>query len=75
MVEDFKIVKDALKRLIEEPLDHKYLNKVEPFNRVNPTAENIALEIWLSLANFKEFKDLIEVEVWESPDCSAVYRP
>jgi 6-pyruvoyltetrahydropterin/6-carboxytetrahydropterin synthase len=38
---DFKIIKQAT-RQIAERLDHRYLNDLEPFARVNPTAENIA---------------------------------
>jgi len=38
---DFRIIKQAA-RGIAERLDHRYLNDLEPFTRVNPTAENIA---------------------------------
>ena len=33
------------------PFDHRFLNyEVEPFDRVIPTLENIAMEIWRRLA-------------------------
>ncbi len=38
---DFKVIKQAT-RGIAERLDHRYLNDLEPFARINPTAENIA---------------------------------
>ncbi len=41
MAVDFKVVK-KLAREIAGRLDHQYLNDLEPFTRINPTAENIA---------------------------------
>lgn len=41
MAVDFKVVKN-LAREIAGRLDHQYLNDLEPFTRLNPTAENIA---------------------------------
>jgi 6-pyruvoyltetrahydropterin/6-carboxytetrahydropterin synthase len=41
-----------LKRLLAtalEPLDHRFLNEVEPFTRVNPSAENLSRHIWRRL--------------------------
>jgi len=38
---DFKDLKDVMKDVIER-LDHQMLNDVEPFTRLNPSAENIA---------------------------------
>ena len=38
---DFRVMKQAA-RDIAERLDHRYLNDLEPFTRVNPPAENIA---------------------------------
>ena len=38
---DFKTVKRAARALAKE-LDHRYLNDVPPFDRINPTAENLA---------------------------------
>ncbi|AHK78343.1 6-pyruvoyl tetrahydrobiopterin synthase [Ectothiorhodospira haloalkaliphila] len=41
MAVDFKTIK-GLAREIAGQLDHQYLNDLEPFRDVNPTAENIA---------------------------------
>ena len=38
---DFKVIKQATRDLAEQ-LDHRYLNELEQFTEVNPTAENIA---------------------------------
>lgn len=52
MVVDLKHLKDILEREIVQPMDHRFLNyEVKPFDRVPPTAENIALEIWGRLRN------------------------
>ena len=51
MVLDLKELKDVLNREVVEPYDHRFLNyEVPPFDRVVPTAENIALDIWRRLA-------------------------
>ncbi len=39
-----KMVKDALSNL-----DHRFLNEIEPFDKMNPSAENIARYIWQEL--------------------------
>lgn len=38
---DFREMRRAA-RAVTERLDHRYLNELEPFTEVNPTAENIA---------------------------------
>lgn len=51
MVMDLKELKEVLNREVIEPFDHRFLNReVTPFNRVIPTAENIAVEIWRRLS-------------------------
>ena len=46
---DFKVIKQAT-RDVAERLDHRYLNELEPFSRVNPTAENIAAYFYQELS-------------------------
>jgi len=47
MVIDLKELKDILEQQIVQPMDHRFLNKeVPPFDRVIPTAENVAQNIW-----------------------------
>jgi 6-pyruvoyltetrahydropterin/6-carboxytetrahydropterin synthase len=50
MVMDLKQLKEILQREVLDPFDHRFLNReVAPFDRVVPTAENIAVEIWRRL--------------------------
>jgi len=51
MVYDLKRLKQVLNQEVVEPMDHRFLNyEVPPFDRVPPTAENLAAEIWRRLA-------------------------
>ena len=50
MVFDLRELKEILNREVVDPMDHRYLNReVTPFDRVVPTTENIAAEIWRRL--------------------------
>lgn len=50
MVFDLKRLKELLNREVVEPMDHRFLNhEVPPFDRVVPTTENLAIEIWRRL--------------------------
>ncbi|MBK1691258.1 6-carboxytetrahydropterin synthase QueD [Ectothiorhodospira mobilis] len=49
MAVDFKTVK-ALAREIAGHLDHRYLNDLEPFRDINPTAEHIAAWFFQEMA-------------------------
>lgn len=50
MVFDLRELKEILNREVVDPMDHRYLNReVPPFDRVVPTTENIAAEIWRRL--------------------------
>lgn len=74
MVMDFRLLKKLLKG-ITAGLDHRYLNEVPPFDRLNPTSETIAEYIFQRLA--EELPDgvrLASVSVDETPDArAAVY--
>ncbi len=71
---DFKALKRILEDILER-LDHKYLNEIMPFDRENPSSENIARYI------FNQFKKDIKgkgikvarVRVWESDNAAATY--
>jgi 6-pyruvoyltetrahydropterin/6-carboxytetrahydropterin synthase len=72
---DFKEVKKALRELLD-PLDHADLNKVQPFNTVNPTSENLAAYLFREAArrlNGSRCR-VSGVRVAESPGTSCLYR-
>jgi 6-pyruvoyltetrahydropterin/6-carboxytetrahydropterin synthase len=51
MVFDLKRLKEVLHGEVVGPMDHRFLNyEVPPFDRVVPTTENLAIEIWKRLA-------------------------
>jgi 6-pyruvoyltetrahydropterin/6-carboxytetrahydropterin synthase len=77
MVYDLKRLKEVLTREVVEPFDHRSLNhEVAPFDRVVPTTENVAVEIWRRLApHFRDEKvSLYSVRVYETEDCYVDYR-
>ncbi len=76
MVFDVKRLKDILNEAVVEPMDHRFLNReVRPFDRMVPTAENIAVEIWNRLAPY--FRDdkarLHKVRLFETEDLFVDY--
>lgn len=59
---DMKVLKDLIKRDVEEPFDHKNLNlDTEEFKNLNPTAENIAAVIWKKMRS--ALNDAFEVKI------------
>lgn len=47
MVFDLRELKEILQREVVDPMDHRFLNReVPPFDKVVPTTENLAIEIW-----------------------------
>ncbi len=74
MVMDFKLIKNELNNILEK-LDHKYLNKIKPFDKTNPTSENIARYIYGELKVCLSGRDVrvSAVSVWESDRCRATY--
>lgn len=76
MVLDLKELKEILNREIVAPYDHRFLNyEVPPFDRIVPTAENIARDIWQRLErplNNPRHR-LHAVRVYETPDLYVDY--
>jgi 6-pyruvoyltetrahydropterin/6-carboxytetrahydropterin synthase len=70
MVYDLKELKDVLNREVVGPMDHRFLNyEVPPFDRVIPTVENVALEIWRRLKpHFSGGVRLANVRLYETED-------
>jgi len=51
MVFDLRELKEIIHQEVVDPMDHRFLNhEVPPFDKVIPTTENLAAEIWRRLA-------------------------
>jgi 6-pyruvoyltetrahydropterin/6-carboxytetrahydropterin synthase len=71
---DFKDIKDATKKLIAG-MDHYNLNDVEPFDKINPTAENIAAFFFKELSkelNSQQVK-VDSISIWETDRACVTY--
>ena len=73
---DFTQLKRDLEPIVAK-LDHHCLNEVPPFDKMNPSSENLARTVynWLKPGFAAGAVKLASVEVWESPTSRAVYRP
>lgn len=76
MVLDLKQLKQVVEREVVDVYDHRFLNReVAPFDRVIPTPENIAIDIWNRLAPYLSGSPgrLHGVRVYETPDLYVDY--
>ena len=72
MIMDFADIKVLLDQVLSK-LDHTYLNEVPPFDKINPTAENIAGYIFSMLKKKIKGVKMEEATVWESESsCTTV---
>jgi 6-pyruvoyltetrahydropterin/6-carboxytetrahydropterin synthase len=76
MIFDLKKLKEIMNKEVAQPMDHRFLNReVPPFDKVVPTTENIAIEIWRRLAPY--FSDggprLHSVRLYETEDLYVDY--
>ncbi len=83
---DFTDLKAHLNKILER-YDHTCLNDVKPFDKINPSAENLAAAIYkelkksLDAARDKKLSKEVEapelsgVEVWENPGQGVIYKP
>ena len=64
---DFKVMKQAAREVSAE-LDHRYLNELEPFREINPTAENIAAYMYkqISVRINSETIKVTALTLWET---------
>jgi 6-pyruvoyltetrahydropterin/6-carboxytetrahydropterin synthase len=74
---DFKDLKLAMSEIIDR-LDHKFINDLEPFTELNPSAENMAKYFYEEIRHLlKERTDervkLKLVKVWETDTTTATY--
>ena len=76
MAYDFAELKRHLNDILSR-FDHTCLNDVPPFDKINPSSENIAATV------YQELKPKLTgapvtistIEVWESPQTGVTYRP
>jgi 6-pyruvoyltetrahydropterin/6-carboxytetrahydropterin synthase len=75
---DFTQLKQVMREIIGV-LDHQFMNDLEAFRTVNPSAENMAKyfydEITRQLNDLPEGARVTDTIVWETDTTSAQYRP
>ena len=73
---DFTDLKRYLKEILDR-FDHVCLNDIPPFDRINPSAENIARNVYEELEKklHGEPVTLTAVEAWETPEQGVSYHP
>jgi 6-pyruvoyltetrahydropterin/6-carboxytetrahydropterin synthase len=73
---DFTLLKRQLGEILAK-YDHTCLNEISPFNRINPSSENIASTIYKKLNKKLTGApvSLATLEVWESPQSRVIYSP
>lgn len=74
MLIDFAVVKNALKSLIAEKLDHRDLNEIEEFGD-DPSAERIAKYIYEQMSKALSDVPLSAIDVFETETSMARYVP
>jgi 6-pyruvoyltetrahydropterin/6-carboxytetrahydropterin synthase len=75
MVEDFTFIKGKLKEILSL-FDHKYLNTLSYFKKMNPTSENIAKIVYGKMKERMKGSSVFVdcVKVWETDTSVASYR-
>jgi 6-pyruvoyltetrahydropterin/6-carboxytetrahydropterin synthase len=68
MAIDFSDLKRLVRREVVDPLDHRSVNDLIE----NPTAEEMTVWMWERL--HPVLPGLVEIELFETRDCSVVYR-
>ena len=77
---DFVELKQRLDGVIAY-LDHRFINDLAPFDKINPSAENIAryffqeIEKGLAVRENGPRSRLARVKIWETDTSSATYQP
>jgi 6-pyruvoyltetrahydropterin/6-carboxytetrahydropterin synthase len=72
---DFVELKGRLNKILDI-FDHGCLNDIPPFDKINPSAENISRTIYEKLK--KELPrriNITSIQVWESPENCITYYP
>lgn len=77
---DFGDIKRAVRKVVDQELDHKFLNDLEIFKGAQPTSERIAIYIAdrvqaILKQEVSEDVRVSKVMAWESEDACATYYP
>ena len=73
---DFVQLRQQLGEIVGR-FDHTCLNEVPPFDKINPSSENIASTIYGELQALLQGTkaSISSIQVWESPHCCVTYLP
>ena len=73
---DFAQIKLYLREVLAR-FDHVFLNETPPFDKIEPSCENLATNVYAELQpRFSQTPvKLVCVEVWESPTTGVAYSP
>jgi 6-pyruvoyltetrahydropterin/6-carboxytetrahydropterin synthase len=72
---DFVELKRQLNNILDT-FDHACLNDIPPFDKINPSAENISRTIYEKLApELDKDINIVSIQVWESPENCVTYYP
>jgi 6-pyruvoyltetrahydropterin/6-carboxytetrahydropterin synthase len=78
LLSDFTHLKHAVREVISI-LDHQFVNDLEPFKTVNPSAENLAKyfyeQVAARLKNLPPGARITDTVLWETDTSRAQYRP
>ena len=74
MVIDFKKIRHMTNEVVDE-LDHRFLNDLTAFKKVNPTAENIAEYIHIELTKLINNDKIVvkSIKLWETDKSAVTY--
>ena len=74
MVIDFKEIRNTTKGVVDQ-LDHRFLNDLDPFKKINPTAENIAQYIYKELSEVMNDKqiEVKSIKLWETEKSAVTF--
>jgi 6-pyruvoyltetrahydropterin/6-carboxytetrahydropterin synthase len=76
---DFVELKRVVRQIVDR-LDHQFINDLEPFTVINPSAENMAKYFYDEIVSGINLSEEIavrisQVKIWETDTSIAVYRP
>ncbi len=72
---DFQVIKEAAQSVTRQ-LDHHYLNEIPPFDKTNPTAENIAAYLFQGISQTLNDQQvqISAVTLWETERACVRYQ-